>query len=69
MVKNAKIEKSDQSFNTYDQYVEDLKFWELATGNAHRLLDKDIVTMFFSGRRYFASRYFPRIRDIGGCDG
>jgi len=37
MVNNAKMEKSDLSFNTYVQYVEDDKFWVLAAGNAHQL--------------------------------
>ena len=35
MIKNAKMEKSDLSFNTYLQYVEDFKFWVIAAGNAH----------------------------------
>ena len=38
MVKMAKMEKSNLSLNNYNyvQYVEDLKFWVMAAGNAHR---------------------------------
>ena len=49
MVKIAKMEKSDLSLNTYVQYVEDFKFWEMAAGNAHRLPEKEIVKNFVSG--------------------
>ena len=49
MVKNAKMEKSELSLNTYVQYVEDFKFWVLAAGNAYRLPEKEIVKMFVSG--------------------
>ena len=38
MIKNAKMDKSDLSLNTYLQYVEDLKFWVMASGNTHRIL-------------------------------
>ena len=37
MVKNAKMDKSDLSLNTYVQYFEDYKSWLLAAGNAHRI--------------------------------
>ena len=30
----------------YVQYEEDFKFWVMAAGNAHRLLEKDIVLCF-----------------------
>ena len=43
------MEKSDLSLNTYVQYVEDLKFWVLAAGNAHRLPEKEIVKIFVGG--------------------
>ena len=48
MVKNAKMEKSDLSFNTYLQYVEDFKFWLMEAGNAHRLPEKEIAKIFVS---------------------
>ena len=41
--KNAKLEKSHLSLNTCVQYVEDFKFWVLATGNAHTLPEREIV--------------------------
>jgi CRISPR/Cas system CSM-associated protein Csm4 (group 5 of RAMP superfamily) len=59
MVKNAKMDKSDLSLNTYMQYVEDFKFWVLAAGNAHRLSEKEIVKIFVSGQRYFAKKSIP----------
>ena len=49
MIKNAKFEKSYLSHNSYIQYMEDFKFWVLATGNAHRIPEKEIVKMFVSG--------------------
>ena len=49
MIKNAKMEKSDLSLNTYLQYVEDFKFWVLAAGNAYRLPAKEIANFFVSG--------------------
>ena len=49
MVKNAKMDKSDLSLNTYVQYVEDFKFWVLLAANPHRLPEKEIVKMFVSG--------------------
>ena len=49
MVKIAKMEKSELSLNTYVKYMEDFKFWVMASGNAHRLPEKDIVENFFSG--------------------
>ena len=45
------MEKSDLSFNTYVQCVEDFKFWVLAVGNAHRLkrdrenIGRDIIVI------------------------
>ena len=39
MMKNAKMEISDLSLNTYVQYVEDFRFWVLA-GNTDRFLKK-----------------------------
>ena len=47
MVKNAKMEKSDLSLNTY-QYVEDFKVCVLATGNAHRLQSELTASSKFS---------------------
>ncbi len=70
MVKNAKMEKSDLSLNTYVQYVEDFKFWVLAAGNAHRLPEKEIVKMFVSGlkpevfREEIYSRAFETLVDV-----
>ena len=50
MVKNAKMEKSNLSLNTYVQYVEDFKFWVMVAGNAHRQPpDKEVVKRFVSG--------------------
>ena len=49
MIKNAKMEKSDLSLNTYLQYVEDFKFWVMAAGNAHRIPEKEIAKLFVSG--------------------
>ena len=72
MVKNAKMEKSDLSLNTYVQYVEDFKFWVLEAGNAHRLLEKEIVKMFMSGlkpegfREEIYSRAFERKNRASG---
>ena len=43
MIKNAKMEKSDLSLNTYVQYVEDFKFWVMAAGLPHRIPEKEIV--------------------------
>ena len=46
MIKNAKMEKSDLSLNTYLQYVEDFKLWVMAAGNAHRIPEKEIANLF-----------------------
>ena len=46
MIKNAKMEKSDLSLNTYVQYVEDFKFWVMAAGLPHRIPEKEIVKCF-----------------------
>ena len=69
MVKNANMEKSDLSVNTYVQYVEDFKFWVMAAGNAHRLPEKEVVKIFWvvSSRRYFEaiySRSFEILMDV-----
>ena len=47
--KNPKMEKSDPSLNTYEQYVEDFKFLVLVAGNAHRPPEKENVKIFVSG--------------------
>jgi hypothetical protein len=49
MIKNAKMEKSDLSLNTYLQYVEDFKFWVMVAGNTHRIPEKEIAKLFVSG--------------------
>ena len=70
MVDNAKMEKSDLSFNIYVQYVEEFKFWVMATGNAHRLPEKEIVKMFVHGlkpeifREEIYSRAFESLVDV-----
>ena len=52
--KNAKMEKSDLSLNTYVQYVEDFKFWVLAAGSWQLVMligfRKEVVKMFVSGQ-------------------
>ena len=64
------MEKSDLSLNTYVQYVEDVKFWVMAAGNAHRLPEKEIVKMFVSGpkpgvfREEIYSRAFDTFMDV-----
>ena len=42
------MEKSDLYLNTYEQYVDDFKFWVQAAGNVHRP-EKDIMQFFVSG--------------------
>ena len=49
MIKNAKMEKSDLSLNTYVQYVEDFKFWVMAAGLPNRIPEKEIVKCFVNG--------------------
>ena len=63
MIKNAKMEKSDLSLNTYLQYVENFKFWVMAAGTAHRLSEKEIVKIFFSGLKpdIFCEEIYSRL--------
>ena len=44
---NTKMNKSDLFLNICVQYVEDYKFWVLATGNDHRIPEKEIVSEDF----------------------
>ena len=68
--KNAKMERSDLSLNTYVQYMEDFKFWVMEAGNAHRLPETQIVKMFVSGlkseifREEIYSRAFDTLVDV-----
>ena len=50
MIKNAKMEKSDLSLNTYVHYVEDFKIWVMAAGLAHRIPEKEIVKRFVNSQ-------------------
>ena len=46
---NAKMGKSDLTLSTFGQHVEDFRFWVNAAGRAHRLPDKEMEKMFFTG--------------------
>ena len=66
MVKNAKMEKSDLSLNTYVSYVEDFKFWVMTAGNAHRLPRKILLkslsvasSLIYFVRRFIRNRSRP----------
>ena len=65
MIKNAKMEKSDLSLNTYVQYVEDFKFWVMAAGLPHRIPEKEIVKCFVNGLKpeLFKEEMFSRSCD------
>jgi len=68
-VKNAKWRNRTHP-NTYVQYMEDLKFWVLASGNDHRLPEKEIVKIFVSElkpdifREEIYSRSFETLADV-----
>ena len=49
LIKNAKMEKSDLSLNTYVQYAEDFKFCVMEADSAHRITEKEIVKCFVNG--------------------
>ena len=66
LIKNAKMEKSDLSLNTYVQYVEDSKFWVMAAGLAHRIPEKEIVKCFVNGLKpeIFKEENFPGLATL-----
>ena len=65
MIKNANMEKSDLSLNTYLQYVEDFKFWVMAAGLAYQIPEKEIVKCFINGLKpeIFKEEMFSRSCD------